>query len=248
MRLNTDRSGALLGCVLLAAWPTVSGAAVVTVDELATPEEVRTSREVIVSGPLSFKTFIDRLSVPAPAVTLTGGDTLNFRLALDPASRFAISTIAQVFSVGIEMQSSPGGTAAERAGDDPTVVLLAPDDAPPPGGRFTAYSVDSASGRVTSLSAVQQFGGPPPAVALDAPKTSFSGFDGTVVLPADFPSTSFDVGVSLMVTGQFYRASDPPPPLAYLTTVPEPAGFAAVAVGATIAGFGRRRRHPGCPR
>ena len=48
------------------------------------------------------------------------------------------------------------------------------------------------------------------------------------------------------MTGQVHRASDPPPPLAYLTTVPEPAGLAALAMGgATVVGFGRRRRRAG---
>ena len=115
-------------------------------------------REVIVTGPFSFKTFIDRLSVQAPVVTLAGGDTLNFHLALAPPSRFAISMTADVFSVGVEMQSSADGTPVTRSGSDPTVVLLAPDHDLPPGAGFTTYSVDSASGRVMSLSAVQQYG------------------------------------------------------------------------------------------
>src|SRR3954464_9892658 len=220
MKLGSRRLIAALGCFVLVGWPTASRAAVVTVSELATPDDVQSSREVILDVPFSFKTFIDRLSVQAPAVTLAGGDTLNFHLALAPPSRFAISTTAQVFSVGMEMRSSGDATAAARAGTDPAVVLLAPDEGPPPPGpHFTAYVTDPASGHVAFLSVVQQYGSPPPVAALEPPRITFGGFDGTVLLPAEFPTTTFDRGVSLVVTGQVYKASDPPPPLAYLTTV-----------------------------
>src|SRR3954462_14352047 len=110
MKLGSRRLIVGLGCFVRVGWAKAGPAAVVTVSELATPDDVQSSREVILDVPFSFKTFIDRLSVQAPAVTLAGGDTLNFHLALAPPSRFAISINAQVFSVGVEMQTSAGGT------------------------------------------------------------------------------------------------------------------------------------------
>ena len=107
--------------------------------------------------------------------------------------------------------------------------------------------MDSGTGKVISFSAIHEYGlqPPAPAAAFDSVANTFSGFDGTVAVPADFPTTTFDLGASLFVTGELDRGVDPPPPLAYLTTVPEPAGLPAAwagAIGAGIAaGIGRRR-------
>jgi hypothetical protein len=233
-------------CVALAAAAPGARAAVVTVSELAAPADVTTTHEVILTGPPPFKTFIDRLSVRAAPVTLSGGDTLNFHLALEPPTRFAISTTANLFSVGVELRSSASGTPAARSGDPPTVVLLAPDHPPPFGPAFTTYFADPGTGKVTSFTAIQQYGSQPPApaAAFDPVAITFSGFDGTVAVPVDFPTTTFDLGASLFVIGELDRGVDPPGTLAYLTTVPEPAGVpaaCALGIGMVGAGLGRRR-------
>src|SRR5438045_1542414 len=156
MKLHFSPRLATVALALVAAAPAGSRAAVVTVSEVATPADVTTTREVILTGPPPFKTFIDRLSVRAAPVTLSGGDTLDFHLALEPPTRFAIGTTANLFSVGVELRSSASGTPAARSGDPPTVVLLAPDHPPPPGPAFTTYAVDSGTGKVISFSAIHE--------------------------------------------------------------------------------------------
>jgi hypothetical protein len=245
MKLHFSRRLAAVAFALLAAAPAGSLAAVVTVSELAAPDDVHSTREVILTGPPPFKTFIDRLSVAAPPVTLSGGDVLDFHLALQPPYRFAISPTANAFTVGVEMRTSASGTPSAHAGDPPAVVLLAPENERQPGPASTRYETDQASGRVLSLVAEQLYGVLPPAAAFDPfSPTTFSGFDGTLALPAEFPTTLFDGGVSLVVTAQLDRGVDPPPVLAYVTTVPEPAGLLALAgaIGAIGAGIGRRHR------
>jgi hypothetical protein len=219
-----------------------SRAATVTIDEVATPDEVRKTREVILQQPPPFKRFIDRLSVPVPAVTLGGGDTVHFHLALEEPYRFAIAQTANVFTVGLEMTSTATGTPAAQSGDPPTVVLEHPDNIRPEGARYSAYNVDSGTGRVMSLSIFREYGTRPPVAVATAvfdptEPSLFSGFDGTAVLPASFPTTTFDGGVSLVVTGELDRGVDPPPTLAYITTVPEPGSAMTTALTVALAGL-----------
>ena len=239
----------LVLALALAAAGGVSAAshgATVTIDDVATPDEVHKTRELILQQPPPFKRFIDRLSVAEPAVTLGGGDTIHFHLALEEPYRFAIAQTANVFTVGLELTSTTTGTPAPRLADPPMVVLEHPDNVRPEGARYSVYDVDSGTGRVMSLSIFQEYGLRPPSAAgagirgagLDLTVPSlFSGFDGTAVLPATFPTTTFDGGVSLVVTGELDHGVDPPPTLAYITTVPDPASATTTTLVAALGGL-----------
>src|SRR5256885_493162 len=133
---TTRPAAALL--LLLAFWPAAAPAGLVTIDRVVGANDLTLDRQVIQDlSPLPGHTFGDTLSATATAVTLSAGDTLQFRLVLQEPLRFAVSpTVAGVnaffggpggVDLRLSLQSSGSSTAIQQttfAG--PTVSLISP--------------------------------------------------------------------------------------------------------------------------
>jgi hypothetical protein len=210
--------------VVLAS-PCLSHAAIITIDKVAVPDEVQATRVILDNLTPPQKTFIDRLTVDVPTVTLAPGDTVNVHFTLAAPYRFVLDGGINSLTLGIGMLANLHDAPARVPHVSPAAALtiLDPDNLRQFSGQASlSYSVDSATGNVASLSAGEGHDYTGPASVTPDRPASIRGFDASFLIPADFPITTFDDGVSLVVAAGVI-AVDPPSPSALVGTVPEPA-------------------------
>jgi hypothetical protein len=130
---------------------------------------------------------------------------------------------------------------------DPTFVspaqsfsLIEPDNLPSSNRTDLAFYTNANPGQVTGLSAGTGFD--VPFLTTPTRNATFIGFDGSFILPANFPTTTFDNGVFLVVTANV-AGVDPPPPLAFITTVPEPFNVSMLIAAGFLAAPRAHRPH-----
>jgi hypothetical protein len=221
--------------ILCIAEPGACG--VITIDRTVNPADVLLTRDVLLDlSPLPGQTFLDTASITdGTAVMLTGGDTLNVRVALHDPLRFAVNpSVASVIPLfggpgavrfALKLQNSATSLNLRNTGfAGPSLSLLIPENAtlPSPSGDGAAASFesDAATGQVLSLTAGVMVLGTHFFVDPTRP-SFFTGFQASLTLPVDMPQTTFDRGATLSISASL-RAQDPPPPL--LSIVPEPVG------------------------
>ena len=228
--------------VCLAA--SLAPAAVVNLDWVIDPAAVTSARQVIDDeSPLPGRTYVDTLSFAAGPASFAGGDTVHYRVMLRDPARFEISPEAAKEFIGgfygrldlnaafVTGLTSP--TPLNRPVPPGTVTLDATQNVAQ-GTADTSgdYASDRQSGdtiHVTQSGTVMAH-----LVPADADQPArFAGFEGTFDAPALMPATNFpDVSFSIAAST---RADTAPPPLVYVTPVPEPAaGFLVASAGLAL--------------
>ena len=227
-----------------------ASAAVVNLDRVIDAADVTSDRQVIEDeSPLPGRIYEDTLSFSAGPAAFAGGDTVHYRVRLRDPSRFAVAPEAAAEFIGGFYGRVDVNAAFLTGLTSPTLL-----NAPVPPGTATLddtqnvalgtadttgdYASDRQSGRAVH---VTQFG---TWMAYLLPANPgdpalFSGFEGTFDAPAQMPATNF-TDLALSVVG-WTRADDAPPPLVYVTAVPEPTAGAFAAL-AGLAAMKRRRR------
>jgi hypothetical protein len=245
-RYGVARTGVLPLIVgLLGAWPISSAAAVVNIDVTAGLEDLRSRRDLLATAsPEGKDLYTDWLSVVVPPITVKGGDTINFRVVLEPDLRFGVDPVAGGAGVGLWFEfSNPQGASIDLTGDPaalfPAQNVKGTTTSPLTGVYWTAFTTGilTANGGILA----PDFFTDPSQLAL------LTGFSGSLTLPAPVPQTTFDKLVSLGVIAGL-GTNDEPPTMVYLTDpagnrIPEPAVTGLVLP--TLAIVGRRRRRAG---
>jgi hypothetical protein len=241
-------AAALIALVVLAA-STPLPAAAITVDLVVGREAVAADRQAYEDlSPLPGRTYVDTLTVTAPPVTAVGGDTVNYRVRLREPLRFAVGpnivtgVAGTTGGVGFRFflqTSAPATSTGTTPFAGGPVMLTDPENVATPASPTSGnVDADATAQTVFDVRVAGGFGGRTFLADPTRPGL-FSGYQGSFTLPPAMPPTTFDRLVSLGVSASL-RADDPPPPLIYITELPEPAtGGLAIAL---VWWAGRRRR------